>query len=782
MTALGIERGIVVFWEHAGGEGYCTPDGYSIDIRGEDEGSWTTYTAGPDASSYTVLNLEPGRYRVRVRPHSPSDAGGFAGSSSNGTRAALGQVASASGNGGAMFNENAEPGDGVSGAADVNVPANCSITLTISSDNAGEISGSWTNAASEYGCEAGGVYIDYRKATQPTDLSHKGLARNSNHKVNGQSTHPGDTASEGNCNNLSADDVIQIISNSGTDNVYSRGDKIRICINFGKTVHVTGTPRLKYNLRNADTRWVNYESGSGSSKLIFSRVVDEQELSDGTNGISVVANSLQLNGGTINEETPEAWSSTFRVPNEDEGLNRFIFGDLDPEQPYEFRVRAIDARGIGKDSIDSSWMRESAEVTETTLARPTITGVTGIPGGVTVTWSDFAPAGVTVDGYKARFREKLGDDWTTTADADLIDADARSHDVTGMTFGKDYWVEVGAVTSTHELWSRSHEGSPSDDAVPDLPADPFMAWFTEGTPNRNWSNNRIFMVSDTSVTASAVCHITGDSIHCPPLTLVSLEVDTGSEHNARVRATAGGETAQSVAINITDTGYVREARASGGDGKMAVAWIQARHIISGKTLKSHVIKYEKTGAAAVWVQQAVDDTSHTITGLTNGDYKVWVYGCVNASSATTETRCMVLQGDGTYANEAGAELSGAGARMDVPLASGITGTPGMPRNLYMEQLKNNSGTAFINQMKVSWKRPLDDGGADMHRYRIRYTPTGGEAAFEDFVPVVPNAVFNKSHVHQIKDLTVGTTYSVAVQAINVNGEGVWSGEATITLQ
>ena len=779
MTALGIERGIVVFWEQAGGEGYCTPDGYSIDVKGEDESSWTTYTDGPDASSYTVLDLEPGRYQVRVRPHVSSGAGGiagsFAGSFGDGARAALSRGASAPGNGGALFNENAPPDDGVSGTAEVTVPADCSVILEVSATGGREISGSWTNASSEYGCEAGGVYVEYREATlgSAVDLSHSGLARDLDHKVNGGIASAG--YERGTCDGVSG---VKIISSAGTNQTYGNGDVIRVCVVFSQKVYVTGSPRLK--IKFFSDQWVDYESGSGTDRLVFSRQVvpaNNTQL-----GVEVVANSLELNGGQIITASASTtlWDSSFRVPNEDEDFNRFIYGDLDGDQGYEFRVRAIDARGMGKDTIDSSWERTSNSDVVQSLDSPTINSVTGIPGGVTVTWNDFAPDGVTVTGYKARFREKLGFDWTTTSDSNLIDATARAHDVTGMTFGKDYWVEVGAVTSTHELWSKSHEGSPSSTGIA---TDPFMAWFARNTPNRNFTLGRIFMDLETNRNASGICHINnGDSIQCPDSTLVSLGAAAGGEYNIRGVATGGGETARTPTYKLTDNGFVREAKVSGGDGKMAVAWTKTRYVISGKTLKSHVIKYEKTGGDAVWVQQGVDDTSHTITGLTNGDYKVWVYGCVNASTATTEASCMVDQGDGTYANETGAELSGAGAEMNVSLASGIFGTPGAPREVRIEQLRNHDDSAFINQMKVSWKRPLDDGGADVHRYKIRYTPTGGEAVFEDVVTLVPHAVFNTSHDHQIKDLTVGTTYSVAVKAFNVSGESEWSNEVTITLQ
>ena len=68
---------------------------------------------------------------------------------------------------------------------------------------------------------------------------------------------------------------------------------------------MTGTPRLKIKMApNYRERWAIYESGSGTTGLIFSHEVVQPNIS--TVGIAVLASTLELNGGAIKSTTTEA--------------------------------------------------------------------------------------------------------------------------------------------------------------------------------------------------------------------------------------------------------------------------------------------------------------------------------------------------------------------------------------------------------------------------------------------------------------------------------------------
>ena len=95
-------------------------------------------------------------------------------------------------------------------------------------------------------------------------------------------------------------------SGAGADKTYGEGDTIRVRVDFAVPVEVTGTPRLKIDMDPADwgEKWASYESGSGTGSLLFSHAVVEPNYS--SQGIAVLENSLELNGGTIRAEGVDA--------------------------------------------------------------------------------------------------------------------------------------------------------------------------------------------------------------------------------------------------------------------------------------------------------------------------------------------------------------------------------------------------------------------------------------------------------------------------------------------
>ena len=96
---------------------------------------------------------------------------------------------------------------------------------------------------------------------------------------------------------------VELTSNAGTDLTYAKGEVIRVSLSVSETVNVTGSPRLKLDFRtgDGDEQWASYESGSGSTTLVFAYTAAAGD--DSQNGVAVVANSLELNGGTIVSST-----------------------------------------------------------------------------------------------------------------------------------------------------------------------------------------------------------------------------------------------------------------------------------------------------------------------------------------------------------------------------------------------------------------------------------------------------------------------------------------------
>ena len=92
---------------------------------------------------------------------------------------------------------------------------------------------------------------------------------------------------------------VMVSSSPAADETYVLGEMIRVTVSFDDTMVVTGTPRLRIDMDPANwgLKWADYESGSGTNDLVFAFEVVEPNTS--TQGIAVVANSLELNGGSI---------------------------------------------------------------------------------------------------------------------------------------------------------------------------------------------------------------------------------------------------------------------------------------------------------------------------------------------------------------------------------------------------------------------------------------------------------------------------------------------------
>ena len=77
---------------------------------------------------------------------------------------------------------------------------------------------------------------------------------------------------------------------------FQRGEVIEVAVTFNKQVDVTGTPQLALMI-GATTRQADYASGTGTASLTFRYTVAMGDAD--TNGISIRANALTLNDGTI---------------------------------------------------------------------------------------------------------------------------------------------------------------------------------------------------------------------------------------------------------------------------------------------------------------------------------------------------------------------------------------------------------------------------------------------------------------------------------------------------
>ena len=93
-------------------------------------------------------------------------------------------------------------------------------------------------------------------------------------------------------------DVVEIISDAGTDSTYVPGDAVEVRATFTDAVHVTGEPVLTLSI-GANSRPAAFATGSGSVGLLFRYTVVEGDYDE--DGISIAANAIT--GGTIADDS-----------------------------------------------------------------------------------------------------------------------------------------------------------------------------------------------------------------------------------------------------------------------------------------------------------------------------------------------------------------------------------------------------------------------------------------------------------------------------------------------
>ena len=90
-----------------------------------------------------------------------------------------------------------------------------------------------------------------------------------------------------------------ITSNPGSDQTYAAEDEIEVRVTFSEMVEVEGTPQLRLRV-GSRTRTAGYLRGTDTAVLVFGYEVADGD--EDTDGVSIEANRLTLNGGTIKDE------------------------------------------------------------------------------------------------------------------------------------------------------------------------------------------------------------------------------------------------------------------------------------------------------------------------------------------------------------------------------------------------------------------------------------------------------------------------------------------------
>ena len=423
--------------------------------------------------------------------------------------------------------------------------------------------------------------------------------------------------------------------------------------------------------------------------------------------------------GLVQDWTDISLSDQYTTGHEVTGLTNWT--------EYTFELRAVNGAGPGG----------SSHVVETPGLPPGApSGLTWTPGdaSVNLSWDD--PADDSIEKYQLKYGDATGliQDWT---DISLSDQYTTDHEVTGLTNGTEYTVEVRAVNAAGDGQSSSVTAMPGPPLAPanltssvggswvmltwDDPMNPSITGYeVRHGDGHEWEQDWMEIVlSDANTTE----HTVGD-----------LELEREYVFQVRaVNAAGAGE-----ASEVTGKPQVPPSAPSGltaisGDGFVTLSWddpaypgligYQVRYVEGTMPLPETWEDIEGSHAST---------TSHTVGNLTNGrSYRFEVRGV----------------------NEAGPGES-----------AGVTGRPGGPQA--PAGLSASAGEAAVT---LSWEDP-DDGTITVYEVRYDERASGLPGVWEGI-----SHSDSSTTRHEVTGLTNGTRYTFEVRAVNAVGPGASSG-------
>ena len=395
-------------------------------------------------------------------------------------------------------------------------------------------------------------------------------------------------------------------------------------------------------------------------------------------------------------------------------------------QPYRFRVRAVNSVGAGAASAASP---------NVTPARapdaPSGLGATVGDEQVDLIWTAPASNGGAVI-LRYEYELDFSGTWTSTGGT------ATSATVTGLTNGQSYSFRVRAVNRAGEsAASGSQSATPTATLVaPDTPTN------LSATPG----NQRVMLNWVQPSGGAALTHYeyeldgsdTWISTGGTATSTTVMGLTNGQSYTFRVRAlnsagASGASGSQSATPTTTEPEAPESLSATPGDGQVTLRW-RAPTNDGGEPITHY--EYELDGSGT-WISTGSTATSHTVTGLNNGQTYTFRVRAVNALG---NGAVVALQATPSPPTGGG---GGGGPRITAPSA---------PRNLLA-----GGGDGRVT---LTWEAPEDDGGSAITDYEVRIDGKGRWIS-----------IGSTGTTHTVTGLVNGQVYVFQVRAVNRNRKG-----------
>ena len=390
-------------------------------------------------------------------------------------------------------------------------------------------------------------------------------------------------------------------------------------------------------------------------------------------------------------------------------------------QPYTFKVRAVNSAGASAASA------ASPSVTPATVPdAPTGLSATVSDRRVDLIWT--APAsngGQSITGYE--YEQAGSGTWISTG------GPATSTTVRNLTNGQPYRFRVRAVNRVGAGAASAASPNVTPATEPDAPTG-LSATVSDQRVDLMWTapasnGGATILRYEYELDFSGTWISTGG----PATSTTVRNLTNGQSYTFRVRAVnrvGAGAASGSQSATPTSTLVAPDTpfglSATPGNRQVRLSWVQP----SGGAALTHY-EYEQDGSGT-WISTGGTAPSHTVTGLTNGQFYTFRVRAVNSAGAS----------------------AASGSRTATP----TTTEPEAPESL--------SATPGDGQVTLRWRAPTNDGGEPITHYEYELDGSGTWISTGSTAPS-----------HTVIGLNNGQTYTFRVRAVSALGNG-----AVVTLQ
>ncbi len=426
---------------------------------------------------------------------------------------------------------------------------------------------------------------------------------------------------------------------------------------------------------------------------------------------------------------------TWTTSSSQTGLS-YEIGSLFNGTRYEVQVQATNAAG------DSGYSDSVSAKPRTVPDKPSPT-LTAADEKLTASWSHPATNGSNLTGYKVRHRQTGTTTWTTSS---ALSETATSYEITGLTNGTEYEVQVQATNAAGDSgYSDSVKAKPR--TVPSKPAAPTLAksdkkltatWTAPSDGGSDITGYKVRHRETSDTDPNPNTWTTSSSLGTSTLSYDISSLTNGTEYEVQVQATnAAGDSAWSDSTKAKPRTVPSKPSPTltPAHQKLTVSWSAPSD--GGSDITGYKVRHRETSDTDpnpnTWTTSSSQTgTSYEISSLTNGtEYEVQV----QATNAA---------GDSAWSDSTKAKPRTVPSKPAAPTL-----------------------TSDDASLEVTWSAP-SDGGSDITAYKVQHRQTGTTNW------TTSGALGTSTLAYEITQLTNGTEYEVQVQATNAAGDSAWS--------